>query len=172
MTQPEQTIAVVGDGSQMVAGPPPYITLSNIIMGNDATNMYVRCDTDQSCQLRYRMWREKDPATIYTETESSAAVGKRYQTLPRSGLGAMDVAGEVVFIELSVPVPPNPATPYMRTYTGTTRVTGRRTTTNGTAVPVRFNGFTGPFSAAVPTLGTKGNWSTYTWSQWNPKGIA
>jgi hypothetical protein len=39
-------------------------------------------------------------------------------------------------------------------------------------VPVRFNGFSGSFAAAVPALGTGGNWSRYTWSQWNPKSIA
>ena len=153
----------------IVAGPPGFITLSNLIVGNDASSIYARCDTDGPIRLTYRMWREKDPSVVYTETESAAAVGKRYQTLPRASLGAMDFSGEIVFVEISATIPPNPVgTPILRSQVGSCRVTGARTTTNGKAVPVRWNTFGD--GTRPPGGGGVGNWSSYTWAQYNPKG--
>ena len=172
---PEQTEPEVQPLADLpLAGPAAFITLRDITFASDANNIYVRCTTDIATLLTFRTCRTKDPNTIYTETESPTPIlGMRYQTLPRSNLGPADYSGETVLIEISTQVPPNSVgSPYLRPYTGSLRLVGARTVANGKALPVRFNGFSGSYAAAVPPLGTKGNWSTYTWSQWNTKGIA
>ena len=176
--QPEGTGPQIEQQADMPpAGPAAFITLRDITFANDATNIYIRCTTDQATRLTFRMWRTNNPLVVYSETETPTAIlGMRYQTLARSNLGAMDFSGETVMIEILTTVPPNPVgSAYLRPYSGSLRITGARSVAKGNAVPVRWNQFGDgtrpPNGGGNPARNMEGsgNWSSYTWAQYNPK---
>lgn len=153
-----------------LAGPSAFVTLSDVSAEPNANNdgIIFKVTTDQSVQLRFRIWDALNPSVVIVANEAGAKAGPRQLVAPLATLTA-DATGDVLGYEiLSTTAPP----PTLRPFSGTVRMAGARTVAKGNAVPVRFNGFSGSFSAAVPALGVGGNWSRYTWSQWNPKSIA
>lgn len=159
----------------IVAGPAGFVTLSNVIATPNAAGTVVTftVTTDQSVQLNFRIWDAMNPSVSASGTEAAAAVGTRTFAYTLSPVSA-NPQGRVMGYEItSVTAPP----PTLRPYQGTIRIPAARTTTNGKAVPVRWNMFgdgTRPqWGGGTTNRGdgpAAGNWSSYTWAQYNPKG--
>lgn len=151
----------------MVAGPSRFDSLTSVTVtpAADATSVLFNAWTEQALQLRYRIWREDRPELVIVGNEAGAVAGQHKSSFSLASLGAAaELKGEVLSYEiLSTTAPP----PTLRPYGGSVRIPGARDLQD---IPVRFYSFSGPMTAAVPALGVQGNWSRYTWSQWNSKG--
>jgi len=149
----------------IVAGPSLFVTLSNVIATPNAAGTVVTFSvtTDQSVQLNFRIWDAQTPSVSASGTEAAAAAGTRTFAYTLSPVSA-NPQGKVMGFEItSVTAPP----PTLRPYQGTVRIPAARTVANQKAVPVRHNMFgdgTRPSGG-----GGVGNWSSYTWAQYNPK---
>jgi len=149
----------------IVAGPAGFVTLSNVIATPNAAGTVVTFSvtTDQSVQLNFRIWDTQNPSVSAGGTEAAAAVGTRTFQYTLSPVSA-NPQGKVMGFEItSVTAPP----PTLRPYQGTVRISAARTVANQKAVPVRWNMF-GDGTRPAGGAGI-GNWSSYTWAQYNPK---
>jgi|SRR5215831_73838 len=158
----------------IVAGPSGFVTLSNVIAAPNAAGTVVvfSVTTDQSVQLNFRIWDVMNPSVSAAGTEAAAGIGTRTFSYTLSPVSA-NPQGKVMGFEItSVTAPP----PTLRPYQGTVRIPAARTVANQKAVPVRWNMF-GDGTRPVDGGGTgplkngpaAGNWSSYTWTQYNPK---
>jgi hypothetical protein len=173
-TPPEVELQV----SQIPSGPTPqpWITISNIkpIPGTNAFT--VTFDTDVTCLIQMDYWSHNDPsipagiAGVVTETATMR------HTFTTPALPAGDHTGK--YFGFSLRLDANDVSGYqMRSQQGMVRLIGARSVAKLNAVPVRWNTFgdgTRPANGGGTTnLGqgpAAGNWSSYTWAQYNPKG--
>jgi hypothetical protein len=153
-----------------LAGPPGFITVSNIRTAPTSNSFTVTFDTDQACLMAMDWWSHNDPS-ITTGTAVLEGVLRTNHIIASGAFPAGDHTGKMFGFSLRLDA--NDVTgKLLRAQQGFVQLLGARSVAKANAVPVRFNGFSGPMTAAVPALGTQGNWSRYTWSQWNPKSIA
>jgi len=147
--------------------PDVFVSLRDITVAPsaDLTTLTFTVWTDLSIQLRYRVWLEQNPSVSAAGNDAAASVGKHLFPYPLGPLATpADLRGKIAGFEILSATPQTQ--PYLRSYVGSVRMPGARDPFD---IPVRFFSFSGPMTGAVPTLGTLGNWSRYTWSQWNPK---
>jgi len=146
----------------------PYITLANIIAASNASGgaFTVTFDTVSVCRIT------TSPTNSGTVTDSSAVTR---HTLTVTFSDARN-AGQNFGFRIRLDTSDTSALTF-RSYTGSLRLNGSRTTGKGNAVPVRWNMFgdgTRPANGGGtgPLLNgpNSGNWSSYTWAQYNPKG--
>lgn len=153
---------------QIVAGPPGFLTISTVQVANTPTGFQVTFDTDQACEIQMAWWPTQFPNTgpgvsggpsdsspvthhVLGVNIGTSAAGQSYQFVLQ--LAAGDVSGLL-----------------LRPYQGTALVQAKFNRTTP-AVPVRFYNFGG--TPPPPAGGGgQGNWSTYAWAQWNPKGTS
>jgi hypothetical protein len=151
--------------SPLVAGPPGFITLSNVIPSSTATAFTVSFQTDQPVICRMDWWSQDDPSVTGVVTIVDAGATTQH-TFTTASLGAGH-AGKHFNFRLSLD-PTDVSGKTLRPYFGTIQLIGARAGT-ALAVPVRFYTFGGT-PPPTPGGGGIGNWSTYTWAQYNPKG--
>jgi len=159
----------------------PYITLANISAASNASGgaFTVTFDTDQPCICALDYYPSDGrittaPTNSGTVTDSSA-VNRHSLTVTFSDARN---AGQNFGFRIRLDTSDTSALTF-RTYTGSLRLNGSRTTGKGNALPVRWNMFgdgTRPANGGGtgPLLNgpSSGNWSSYTWAQYNPKGTS
>jgi hypothetical protein len=159
---------------QAITPPPagtaygiPFITISNVKAIPTSSTFSVQFDTDVACKMAMDWWSQNDPSiTTSTAVLEGSALTKH--NIAAGAFPAGDHTGKVFGFSLRLDATDTTGLA-LRSYQGFVQLLGARTTGKGNAVPVRFYSFSGPMDAAVPAAGQKGNWSTYTWSQWNSK---
>jgi hypothetical protein len=165
---------VMVDPLAIVAGPSSFVTLYVVSVAPNAAGDTVvfTVETDQAVRLSVVMKRN-GATTSQVVNEAGAASGRRTITFAITTLGG-PVVGEHLLWEISSLTAPPPT---LRTVqNGSVRMPNARTTTNGKAVPVRWNQFgdgTRPTNGGgnpARSMEGSGNWSSYTWTQYNPKG--
>jgi len=150
---------------QIVMGPSAFVTLSNVAAAPNAAGDTVvfTVETDQAVQLRFTVWDAQNPSVTAGGQEGSAILGRRTFSYALSPLTA-SAQGKVMGYEItSLTTPP----PTLRPFQGTVRIGAARTVAKNNAVPVRWNMFGDGTRPAGG--GGIGNWSSYTWAQYNPK---
>lgn len=158
-----------------------FITLSNIRWTPAANAFTVVCDTDVLCKLQMDYWSHNDPSIPQPLAGTVGDATARFQhTFTTPALPAGDHTGK--FFGFSIRLDATDVTGrYLRSQQGFVQLIGARTVAKGNAVPVRHNTFgdgTRPANggavqgsgAQSPYLVGGGNWSSYTWAQYNPKG--
>lgn len=157
--------------SPLVAGPSGFVTLSDVNAGSspNGASLVFTFNTDQAVQLSVSLVDARFPGSPpIVSNEAGAAQGRRTLTVPLTGM-----AGQVVNFTISSLTPPPPT---LRPYTGSVRIAGSRGGTANPPVPIRFYMFGGtpPPPAGggplPPAPGNQGNWNSYAWAQYNPKG--
>ena len=146
----------------------PFLTLRDVTTTPNAagTGFTVSCNTDALCTLKLDWWQMgvANP-TINSISDSFPSSAKHAFTA--SGLTGMQGSSIGFRIYLD-PLDGSGLT--LRDYFGTFRSPGARGGTTNPPTPVRFYNFGGN---GQPLPGNQqGNWSTYTWAQWNPNGKA
>jgi len=173
---PEANAAPTGNGpevtplvSSLPAGPPLFITLSNIYDSDTATSFTVTFDSDQAFVANLQAWAGSIPGqsgnAIATVTDSSAVLHHVLQVTVGAGH-----AGQVYSFNITVDSS-DVSGLTLRPYNGVTQLAGARVPGSqmGASVPVRFFMYgdgTRPAGGGPNHI----NWSSYTWAQWNPKG--
>ena len=171
MTSPPEVEAQALPGSGTAYGIP-YINIFNVTFSSTATGgaMTVTCETDQACILSMDYYPQDGrlssaPSNNGTVTDSGALLKHTFTVTFSDARNAGQNFGFRIRKDAT-----DTTALGIRDYIGSLRLAGSRTTGKGNAVPVRFYTFSGPGTGAVPAAGQLGNWSTYTWSQWNAKG--
>lgn len=159
---------------QIISGPPGFITLSNIRTIPTTTGFTLTFDTDQPVLMAMDYWSQNDPSlpaplagsvlegvlrTNHTITTSALPAGNHtgYMFGWSLRLDANDVQGKT-----------------LRSQQGFVQLLGSRSS-RGRTVPVRFNQYgdgTRPANGGgnpARNMEGSGNWSSYTWAQYNPK---
>lgn len=150
--------------SSLPAGPPAFITLSNIRTIPRTNGFSVTFDTDQPVLMAMDFWSHNDPSLTTAGSVLEGNLTTRH-TIDTGALPGTNHGG--YYLGFSLRLDANDVSgKSLRSQQGFVKILGARTTTNGKAVPVRWNMFGG----TPPPNGQGGNWSTYTWSQYNPKG--
>jgi hypothetical protein len=161
----------------IVSGPTgqPWVTISNI-RPVPSTNVFtVTFDTDVACLIQMDYWSHNDPSIppgIAGAVTEPGATTRHTFTIP--ALPAGNHTG--YYYGFSLRLDSNDVSGYqMRSQQGVVRLTGARSS-RGLQGPVRWNMFgdgTRPANGGgTTTLGqgpAAGNWSSYTWAQYNPK---
>jgi|SRR5215831_7516202 len=167
----------VAQVSSLPAGPPLFVTVSNIRVNPSASAFTVTFDSDQAFTAAINWTADTDAPSVgsgpltgvvneagptlrhsIVVAPAQAAGGKTYTFYIQ--LASTDASGLVI-------------RPYA--LDGFVQLTGARTVGNGQALPVRFYQFGGtppPGAGGTQPGGggpNIGNWSTYTWAQYNPK---
>jgi len=158
----------------LAAGPPLFVTVSNLRVNPSASAFVVTFDSDQAFQAAVNWTADTDapspgggpltgianeagPTTRHSITvaPAQAAAGKTYTFYIQ--LAAADSSGLLI-------------RPYA--LDGFVQLVGARAAANQT-VPVRFYAFGGtppaPAGGTGGQGGGTGNWNQYTWAQYNPK---
>lgn len=169
MTQPVQ------QASQIVMGPPVFASIRDVLPSSTPTTFTVRATTDYPIQLQMDWWSQNDPSVITAGTAPVEA-GPTTQHSFTVTLPAGNHAGYVFGFNFRQDS--NDTSGFQwRPFQGTVQIVGSRASRNQT-VPVRFYQFggtppPGAGGSAPPGPGSNGpnigNWSTYTWAQYNPK---
>jgi hypothetical protein len=155
--------------SPIVMGPPAFATISNVApipLSPIGQRINVYFDTDQVC-LTEVDWYSPDDATIAPGSVVEAGPNAKGHS-PVIDLGAPHPGKHLVFtIKLAATDSSGLA---LRPYVGSTDLPGTRwpAPIAGKSVPVRFYTFGDGTRPAGG--GGVGNWSSYTWAQYNPKG--
>lgn len=151
---------------QIIAGPPSFVTLSNIRTIPRANGFALTFDTDQPVLMAMDFWSHNDPA-LPNAGSVLEGVLTTHHTIDTGTLPAGNHGG--YYLGYSLRLDANDVSgKTLRSQQGMVKILGARTTTNGKAVPVRWNMFGG----TPPPNGQGGNWSTYTWAQYSPSGKA
>jgi hypothetical protein len=158
-----------------LAGPPPEITLSDIQLQASTTFPKLTYQLSQNIDISCR-WNTLDTnapsvAASGTALDNAGTVGQRSMTLNvGSGKEGLTIWYELYCASI-------PAGKIFRPLQGTFRMPKSRTSVAGRSVPVRWNTFgdgtrpvDGGGTGALKNGPNAGNWSSYTWAQYNPKG--
>jgi hypothetical protein len=167
---PEVNLAAI------VSGPAGYITLSNIRTSATNAAFTVTFDTDQPVLMAMDYWSQNDPS-IPPGTAGSVLEGvlRTRHTITTNALPAGNHAGYTFGYSLRLDAN-DVSGKTLRSQQGFVQLLGARTTGNGKAVPARFNMYgdgTRPANGGgnpARNMEGSGNWSSYTWAQYNPKG--
>lgn len=156
------------DPQAIVAGPPLFATISNVqpIPANNA--FQVVFDTDLPIQLQVDYWSQNDPSLPQPLAGTMSEAGPATHHVFSSGAlpGGANHSGYT--FGFSIRKDANDVSNLtLRSYQGFVQLTGARST-RGLSVPVRWNTFGDGTRPAGG--GGIGNWSSYTWAQYNPKG--
>jgi len=161
--------------AQIVMGPPKFVTISTVLFRATGTTFTLEFDTDQLVQLTLN-WTRMDPpadpgtggvsgsatdpaATLHHVLTATGGLSPGQLLMLTLNLAATDVSGLLL-------------RPYVtQQRTGNVRMPAP---VAGRSVPVRFYQFGGtpPPPAGGGTPPAAGNWNTYIWAQYNPKGTA
>lgn len=147
------------------ASTTKFITISNVRATATATTFTVTFDTDVPCLMAMDWWSQNDPSVI-TSTAVLEGVARVNHTIASGAFPAGDHTGKVFGFSLRMDANDTSGLG-IRPYQGTVQLLGARTVAKNNAVPVRWNMFgdgTRPSGG-----GGIGNWSSYTWTQYNPK---
>jgi hypothetical protein len=160
---PEQQAIVSGPT------PQPYITVSNVVVAPGNTTFTVSFDTDVACMMELDWWSQNDPSMTASYAENEG-VTRTHHTMTTSK--AATRPGFTYGWSLRLDTNDTSGYLYRALIQGVAQCTGARAAASQT-VPVRFYAFGG--NGSPPPGGTggqgggTGNWSTYTWAQYNPK---
>ena len=163
---------------QIISGPPAFLTLSNVAPISWAPigqRVAIYFDSDQSFISRVS-WTSPDDQTIPPGFFTELGANSKGHA-PVIDLGAPHPGKHIIF---TITVDPSDTSGLtLRPYVGTYDFPGTRMPAPiaGISVPVRFymfgdgtrppnGGGTGPLLNGPAA----GNWSSYTWAQYNPKG--
>lgn len=155
----------------------PYVTsISNIRAIPTATGFTVTFETDVPVLMAMDYWAQNDPS-LPAPLAGSVLEGVLRQThsITTTALPAGDHTGKV--FGYSLRLDSNDVSGKLcRSQQGFVQLLGARTVAKLNAVPVRFNNYgdgtrpaNGGATAQGPYLVGGGNWSSYTWAQYNPK---
>lgn len=151
----------------IVMGPPAFITLSNIRtipVNNGFTLVF---DTDQPVLMAMDFWSHDDPS-LQSPWAGSVLEGQLV-THHSINTGALPVGNHAgYYFGYSLRLDANDVSgKVLRSQQGMVQLPGARAQRN-LSVPVRWNMFGD--GSRPPGGGGIGNWSSYTWAQYNPKG--
>jgi hypothetical protein len=175
VTQAPPEIAELAAPAPGTAYGVPYITISNVKPIPTASTFSVQFDTDVACKMAMDWWSQNDPSiTVATSVLEGSALTRH--NIAAGAFPAGDHTGKVFGFSLRLDATDTTGLT-LRSYQGFVQLLGARTVGKGNAVPVKFytfgdgtrpanGGGTGPYLGGP----NAGNWSSYTWSQWNPKG--
>lgn len=167
MTMPE---------AQVISTPlttSTFITISNIAATPAANSFTVTFDTDIPCLMALDWWSQNDPSITVPGSTLEGVLRTRH-SISTGALPAGDHTGK--YFGFSLRLDANDISGgKLRSYQGMVRLIGARTVAKLNAVPVRWNMFgdgTRPANGggSGPRLEGSGNWSSYTWTQYNPHG--
>jgi hypothetical protein len=170
----ETTVEPLAAPAATTAYGIPFITLSNIRPIPTASTFSVQFDTDVACKMAMDWWSQNDPSiTASTAVLEGSALTRH--SIAAGAFPAGDHTGKVFGFSLRLDA--TDATGLtLRSYQGFVQLLGARTVAKLNAVPVRWNMFgdgTRPANGGGtgPLLNgpAAGNWSSYTWAQYNPK---
>ena len=152
-----------------------YITISNVVATPAANSFQVTFDTDIPCLMAMDYWAHNDPSLPQPLAGSNLeGVLRTRHTISSGALPAGNHTG--YYFGFSLRLDANDVSGgKLRSYQGHVRLIGARSVAKLNAVPVRWNTFgdgTRPPNGggSGPRLEGSGNWSSYTWAQYNPKG--
>lgn len=157
------------------SGPASFITLSNVSPVPGTNSFTVTFDTDQPVLMAMDFWSQNDPS-ITNAGSVLEGVLRTHHVIASGALPAGDHTGK--FFGFSLRLDANDVQgKTLRSQQGMVQLIGARTTVKGNALPVRWNTFgdgtrppNGGAVAQGPYLVGGGNWSSYKWAQYNPKG--
>ena len=150
----------------IVMGPPAFITLSNIRTAPTNTGFTLTFDTDQPCLMAMDYWGHDDPSLQGLAGSVLEGLNTTHHSITTNALPAGNHTG--YYLGYSLRLDANDSSgKTLRSQQGMVQLTGARSSRNQT-VPVRWNTFGD--GSAPPGGGGIGNWSTYKWAQYNPKG--
>ena len=152
---------------QIISGPAGFITLSNVRFTATNNSFTVLFDTDQPVLMAMDFWSQNDPS-LPAPLAGSVLEGvlRTAHVIASGALPAGNHAGYVFGFSLRLDANDVSGTT-LRSYQGYVQLPGARVQRN-LALPVRWNTFG---DGTRPTGGGGiGNWSSYTWAQYNPKG--
>jgi hypothetical protein len=159
----------------IVAGPAGFITLSNIVATPTNAGFTVTFDTDQPVLMAMDYWAQNDPS-LPQPLAGSVLEGqlRMRHSITTNALPAGNHGGYTFGFSLRLDAA-DVSGKSLRSQQGFVRLLGGRVQ-QGRSVPVRFNMYgdgTRPANGGGTTsLGqgpAAGNWSSYTWAQYNPK---
>lgn len=143
-----------------------FVTISNVQIVPAANSFTVKFETDAACLMAMDFWSQNDPS-ITTAGATLEGVARTQHTISTGALPAGDHTGKTFGFSLRMDA--NDVSGFgIRPYQGTVQLLGARTTAKLNALPVRWNTFGDGTRPAGG--GGIGNWSSYTWAQYNPKG--
>lgn len=158
---------------QIISGPPAFITLSNIRTVPTSNSFTITFETDQPVLMAMDLWSHNDPS-IGSMASILEGVLRTNHTIATGALPAGNHAG--YYIGYSLRLDANDVSgKTLRSQQGFVQLIGARNQT-GKAVPVRWNQFGDatrpPNGGGNParSMEGSGNWNSYTWAQYNPKG--
>jgi hypothetical protein len=165
----------------IVMGPPAFVTLSNIRTIPSSTGWTITFDTDQPVLMAMDYWSQNDPS-LQNPWAGSVLEGvlTTHHSIATAALPAGKHVGYVFGYSLRLDA--NDVSGLtLRPQQGLVQLLGARAPGqtafgNALSVPVRFYQFGGtppPGPGGTQPGGggpNIGNWSTYTWAQYNPKG--
>ena len=153
----------------LTAGPPLFTRPSNVYLRATGTSMGIEFDTDQAIQLSM-VWQRTDPGADPgvapvggTVTDAAAATHHLLVTPASLAPGQLILMTVQVAATDSTGLTFRPMVAQQRTIN-----TRMPAPVAGRSVPVRWNTFGDGTRPAGG--GGIGNWSSYTWAQYNPKG--
>lgn len=162
MTQPDQQVLVIPPNT---AYSKPYITLSNVSPVPTPTGFAVSFDTDVACQCQMPWWPTQNPQSGPGFLSGPADASPVTHHTLAVNIGA-SAAGQSYQFQLVLSAA-DTTNLIFRAYQGSVQILGARAAA-GMVIPVKFFTYG---TSYPPTPGNQqGNWSTYSWSQWNPKG--
>lgn len=142
-----------------------YITLSNVVATPTANSFTVTFDTDIPCKMAMDWWSHNDPSIVASSSVLEGTTVTRH-SITTGAMPAGDHTGKYFGFSLRLDAT-DVSGKTLRSYQGFVRLIGARTTAKLNAVPVRFNNY-GDGTRPAGGAGV-GNWSSYTWAQYNPK---
>jgi hypothetical protein len=150
-----------------------FISMSNIVATPTNNSFTVTFDTDIPCLMAMDFWGHNDPS-LQAPLAGSILEGvlRMRHSIASGALPAGNHAG--YYFGYSLRLDANDVSGgKLRSQQGFVRLTGARVQ-RGLALPVRWNQFgdgTRPPNGggSGPRLEGSGNWSSYTWAQYNPK---
>jgi hypothetical protein len=149
----------------------PYITLSNIAWSATNNAFTVTCTTDVACMIQMDYWSQNDPSIpqpIAGTVAEAGPVTRHTFTTPALPGVVGSHAGKVFGFSLRIDA--NDTTGLtLRSQQGWVQLIGARAYA-GQTLPVRFYTFGNGTPPPPSGGGGNGNWSSYTWAQYNPKG--
>lgn len=161
-------MTMVDPQAALISGPPRFATISNVRAVPTNNGFTVYATTDVAIQLQLDYWSQNDPSIPPGVAGTAPAeAGPLTQhvfvvTLP----GGNNRSGFVYGYNFRQDS--NDTSGFQwRGFQGTIQTTGARST-RGQTLPVRWNMFGDGTRPAGG--GGIGNWSSYTWAQYNPKG--
>lgn len=169
MTQVEPLL-VPPQGASSIA----WVTIRDVQVIPTATSFTVKFFTDFPCLMAMDWWSQNDPS-ITSASSVLEGVARTQHTISTGAFPAGDHTGKTFGFSLRMDANDTSGLG-IRPYQGTVQLLGARTVAKQNALPVRWNTF-GDGTRPVDGGGTgplkngpaAGNWSSYTWTQYNPK---